>query len=363
MKIGVDLLRLADGPRTGIGNYTFNIVRALSEIDEVNDYTLYFKSEPAPDFLESLTTLNSKFTHKVLESSPMWTQISLSRECFHNPPDVLFSTWHTLPIRHPPKMKIVSTIHGLECQRFRSYPLFYTTYLSDRVISVSEHTKRNIMLKYFVRSSKIVTIPEGVDTTKFAKKDSNDIREVMEKHKLRGEYLFFVGTLNERKNIDRILVAFEGLLRETRVDVTLVFAGEVTKEYTYLYDKYKDDHNVMLLGSVSDHDLVCLLSGALYLVFPSVDEGFGLPILEAFACEVPVLTSNTAAMPEVGGHAVYYVDPSSTNSLQIGMKEMLLKEELRETLIQLGKERVQKFTWENAAYKTLEVFEEIHASR
>jgi len=217
-------------------------------------------------------------------------------------------------------------------------------------IAVSEATKNDLVELLNYPKELVTVIYEAAEFNKTTKQLNNkSIDKVLEKYKIEGDYLFMVGTLEPRKNLERVIEAF---LKFEVEDLQLIIAGKVGWG-----GRLKPVKNVKLLGYVSDEDKFGLMRNAIGFVYPSLYEGFGIPILEAFACGVPVLTSNVSSMPEVAGNSVIYVNPYDINSIREGMERMLnLNEVNRRGLIEKGFKQLKKFSWEKTAEETLAVY-------
>jgi glycosyltransferase involved in cell wall biosynthesis len=212
----------------------------------------------------------------------------------------------------------------------------------DRVIVPSKSTK-NDAVRLGIKSEKIRVIPEALRSD-FSKSSKEAVDKVKKKYKIEGRYALSVGT-NPRKNIKRIAEAFNKVSPDVGLS-NLAVVGEANQEI---------NKSVVFLGKVDQKDLKALYSGAELLIFTSLYEGFGLPILEAFACGCPVLTSNISSMPEVAGDAGVLINPLSTDEIADGIVKTLRDSE---KLIQKGKKRVKSFSWEETAKKTMEVYRE-----
>ncbi len=374
--IGFDASRAQFAERSGVENYTYNLLRELLRIDQRNFYHLYVRSQ-APGFLSSLQPPVSNFELRPLNWPRLWTQAGLAWECFFNPPDVLFVPAHTVPLIRRSGLKTVVTIHDVGFQKFleqyqRLWWRLYGGRISNfaareatHVIAVSEATKGDLIEKLGVSPDKITVIYEGVDHNKFKVQSSKfKIDETRRKYGIDGNYLLFVGTVQPRKNLVRLIKSFS-MLRPRFPELDLVIAGKKGWLADEIYAAPKDfgvEKRVKFLGYVSTDEVVTLLNGAKALVFPSLYEGFGLPVLEAMACGCPVVTSNISSLPEVVGEAGILVDPHSVEDVARGINQALeFSEEARQTAIERGIRQAKKFNWQKAARETIEVFESLRS--
>jgi glycosyltransferase involved in cell wall biosynthesis len=211
-----------------------------------------------------------------------------------------------------------------------------------------------------INPQRIAVIPWGCDERFQPGGDPEHFAAVQQRYRLPAQYLLFVGTLEPRKNLTTLLHAYAMLRAEwPGEDLKLVVAGRTGWLYTDIFDTVKRlalDEEVIFTGFVDDEDLPDLYRGAQLFVFPSLYEGFGLPILEAMASGVPVITSATASMPEVAGDAAILVDPHDSEAIAEGMAQVLAEDRLRQAMIQKGLARARRFTWDTVAQNTLEVY-------
>lgn len=237
---------------------------------------------------------------------------------------------------------------------------------ADRIVTDSEFSKREI-IKYFPQfEKKIRVVPCGVDIEKFKPlTDKKPIKFVKEEFGIEGDYFLYIGTIEPRKNLERLIEAYSKLHDELGDDTPkLVLAGGNGWLYDSIFEKVTQlnlSKNVIFTQYVPDNYIVPLLNGAMAFVFPSIYEGFGMPPLEAMACGVPVLTSTEASLPEVVGDCAVTVDAFSVDDIAGGLKRLYENENMRIQLSQKGYQRAQEFTWANAAEKLYEVYEEVLA--
>ena len=369
MVIGIDASRIAKEEKTGTENYSANIIKALTSIDKKNRYVLYFNK--LPRFFDISQT---NVSTKILTLPRFWTQFRLAYECLVNPPDILFVPAHTIPVVRRPSLKTVVTVHDLGEEFLAAHHQFpqkiylnwstrYVAAHASHIISISKFTKEDLKTTLKVPNRRISVVYEGVDKKLFYQRDKDLIARTRAKYGLAGKYFLYVGTIQPRKNLVRLI---EGFARANLSDTDLVLVGTKGWLYEDIYkapEKLSVSNHVRFLGFVENEDLAILYSGAVALAFPSLYEGFGLPIAEAFACNCPVLTSNIGAMNEVADFAALLVDPLDVKSISFGLKKLASDDKLRQKLIGKGQSRIQDFSWEKAARETLQVFERVYQQK
>ncbi|MDP2721108.1 MAG: glycosyltransferase family 1 protein [bacterium] len=369
MVIGIDASRIAREEKTGTENYSINIIKALTSIDKKNRYVLYFNK--LPRFFDISQT---NVSTKILTLPRFWTQFRLAYECLVSPPDILFVPAHTIPVIRRPSLKTVVTVHDLGEEFLAAYHQFpqkiylnwstrYVAAHASHIISISKFTKEDLKTTLKVPSKRISVVYEGIDKELFYQRDKDLIARTRAKYGLAGKYFLYVGTIQPRKNLVRLI---EGFAQANLSDTDLVLVGTKGWFYEDIYkapEKFSVSNHVRFLGYVDNEDLPILYSGALGLTFPSLYEGFGLPILEAFACNCPVLTSNIGSMAEVADFAALLVDPLDVKDISFGLRTLAGDSKLREKMVEEGQKRAQDFSWEKAARETLRVFEKVYQQK
>jgi len=357
MKIGIDISSVLYG--TGVSVYTRELVQNLLAIDKENEYVLFGGSlRRKPELEAFVSNLKGNFKQNLVFFPPTLADLLWNR--LHFPPVEVFTgkiaVFHSSDWAQPPtKAFTVTTVHDLSPIRFKKFthPKIVSVHKRrleivkrevDRVICPSMAIKEDLE-SLGVKSGKIRVIAEAASPIyKPAKK--NEIERLKKKYKIGGKYLLSVG-INPRKNTDKIIKAFD--LARAGKDLKLVLVGLPT------FMSVDERRDVRLVGHVPAEDMPAFYSGAEALVYTSLYEGFGLPILEAMACGTPVVTSNISSFPEAAGTAAVLVDPYDVDSIVEGIKSAMRR---RETLIKKGFERVKKFSWKKTAEETLEVYKE-----
>ncbi|KKU49009.1 MAG: Glycosyl transferase, group 1 [candidate division WWE3 bacterium GW2011_GWA2_46_9] len=370
---------LAQNP-AGPERYTYELYKALAQIDKENRYTILFEKQPPKQYIADLCQHNPNFSYKVLPKFISWTQVSLALYLVFNKTDVFFTPIHTLPIAALPYINAVSTIHGLE-YAYAKNPIFigqhewFVAAFSKKVIVPSNAVKEALVKKKwpFVDDAKMEVIPEGVGKM-FYKQSVAEINIVRNKYKLGNEpYLLFVSTINPRKNLPNTIAGFSMANLENARLVVSGAGGQNWKEAYEAAKKYNVADRVKFIGMASDTDLPALYSGAKVFVSCSLDEGFGLPLLEAMACETRVVASDIPAYKELGLDLITYVNPNSKESIKDGILKSVdepaneaLRDRPRDSLFDAFSEpnnsnalkiRAAEFSWEQTARKTLAAFQ------
>ncbi|MCH7641420.1 glycosyltransferase family 4 protein [Patescibacteria group bacterium] len=358
MRIVIDISQVVYG--TGVSTYIRNLVRNLLAIDKENEYILFGGSlrrkDELNDFLDTLK--GESFMGKTFPLTPtladiIWNKLHiLPIEIFIGKVDVLHSSDWAQP---PSSAFKVTTVHDLVPFKFPelSHPRIVSVHKArlkwvkkevDSVIVPSETTKADLA-QLGIDFDKITVIPEAPDPI-FKRVSASKVTLVKKKYDLSREYLLSVG-VNPRKNTKRIIKAFQKIRKHGQYkDLSLAIIG-------HPYMEVEETEGVKILGHVSESDKPALFSGSKVLVYPSLYEGFGLPILEAFKCKIPVVTSNLGSLKEVAGDAAILVEPGNSNSISAGITKALTD---RETLIQKGVKRVKNYSWEKTAKATLKIY-------
>ena len=369
--ITIDASRAFVKKRTGTENYSYHLIQALAKLKCQHEFRLYLK----PD--QAIGDLAEHFEARQINWPYLWTQAGLALESWLHPSDLLFIPAHVLPFLKNPKVPVVVTVHDLHLdflpqQESLIQKLYLNRWaeilrarLATHIIAVSESTKKDIVARLGVDSKKINVVYEGV-SRRFApeiKEQKAKIKEILKKHAVFKPYLLFVGTIQPRKNLARLIEAFS-LVREQNLQLALVGQpGWMTSKIYAAPKKFGVEDRVKFVDYADDDDLPYLYAGAYAFILPSLHEGFGLPVLEAMACGTPVIVSRTSSLPEVAGEAGIYVNPKSVKSIADGIVEIL---KMDETAYQEQSQKclaqAQKFSWEKTAQETLQVFEKVLAS-
>lgn len=368
MRIAID----AHSVGTGLGgneSYATNLIEALAEIDQINQYTLYVtRAEAASRFSDRWPNFAVRMTlpHTPLVRIPL----TLSRELRKNPVDVLHVQFTSPPFAPCP---VVVSIHDLsfehlpETFRFRSRTQLRLTVRRSarkaaRVIALSEHGRSDLIETYGLSGANIDVIPLAAPTHFAPVTDEKELQRVRQTYGIEGEYILSVGSIQPRKNLQRLLAAYSSL-HEARPEVKLpqlVVVGKCAwlyEETLRAISELKLSKSVILTGYVPESDLPTLYSGAACFVYLSYFEGFGLPPLEAMKCGTPVIVGNRTSLPEVVGDAGVLVDPFAVDEIAAAINQVIANPDFRSTLRVKGLKRAGLFDWRETARQTLAVYE------
>lgn len=340
LKVGFDLSQITH--KGGVATYTQNLAEELQNFESLG--MVYFYSSLRKPYRGGLKNVKKyclppTFFEMLFNR---WRNVGIEK--FIGPIDVFHSSDWTQP---PSKAKKVTTYHDMVPLKYPhwSHPKIVTVHKRrlklvekeiDMVIAVSESTKRDLLEITKIPESKITVIYEG-STISVSNRFQGDALEAerkrfREKYKLPEKYVLAIGGIGERRNLDRI--------KEASKDYNLVISGQT-------------------VPWLSINELELLYNCAEVLLYCSLYEGFGIPILDAFSCGLPVLTSDVSSMPELGGDAAFYVDPLDTNDIRKKLKNLMEDKKLREELIKKGFEQAKKFSWEKCANQTVEVYKSL----
>jgi glycosyltransferase involved in cell wall biosynthesis len=429
MKIAININELTLKQETGVKVYTREIVSALGKIDKKNEYLLYANCKDAAllrfygfdydnfkiDQSKCPWVQNSKF------KIPLWTYTKLPQELKKDKPDILFMPIQSVPFFKKPKnLKIVVTVHDLAFLLFpdhftkkdRFLLNFHTkraVQMADAIIAPSEATKKDIIKFYGTEENKIKVIYHGVndhchsdtlrgnwfetsskmfpiqakqyDTSKQKERVTNPFPQDKIKVIYHGvapnskvqipnssvsnPYILFVGTIQPRKNLIRLIEAFEIIKsrrNEVMPDLKLIIAGGKGWMANETYEKAKKSKfskDIIFKGKVSDEDLAKLYQNALMFVLPSLYEGFGLPVLEAMSYGVPCIVSDNSSLTEIVDDHALLVNANSSDDIAQKISMFLNNDFLRKDFAQRSLENIKEFSWEKAGKETLEVFESV----
>ncbi len=374
MRVGIDFTAAAT-QRAGIGRATRDLTTALLKLPERPELRLLYAHRGPIRWVDALSTYDRVRVRR-LPASPRialaaWHKLRLPLpvEAFIGPVHVFHGPDFTLPPRIAAPG--VVTVHDLSFvtrpqdahpaqRRFLEQAVPRSIDRARLVVAVSESTKRDLMQRLGVRPHRIRVVPNAVSAEFAAVTDSDQLAAVRRKLDLPDEFLVSVGTIHPRKNLGGLATALEIVSRRIGRRVPAIHVGGEGWLVDRVYDQVRaaGDDAVRFVGHVDEATLRALYTLARGLVYPSFVEGFGLPILEAFACECPVVTSNRSGMDEVAGGAAILIDPDDPESIATGIIEVLDNDERREELRRLGRERRDVYSWRRSAGALLMAYRE-----
>ena len=361
MTIGIDGNEANVEKKVGVSNYTYHMLLYFNEVaSEKKQFVVFLRDDPRND----LPKENRYFKYKVIKAKFLWRDVFLPLSLYRKKHiDLFFSPAHYTPRFCP--VPIVVTIHDVSYihfpDEFLEKDLYKLTHWTAhavtqarKIIAVSESTKKDIIAHYHISKNNINVIYNGYEKyTPSIKKDSS-LYSLPQ-----GPYFLYVGTIQPRKNIKRLIEAFGKLLKK-HPNYKLVIVGKKGWLYGDIFDKALElglEDSVIFSGYVSNEQLSRLYKNALCCVVPSLYEGFGLPVLESMGQNCPVIASNISSIPEVGGKACLYFNPYDEEELEKAMIKVATNEKLHKELVEKGKQRVKEFSWEKCAKETLAVLE------
>lgn len=352
MKIAFDVSDLCTNRADGTTRYTRELVTRLPELVSEHDWQLFGPCD------QSGPPRHSRVTWHGSPWPKYWTQLRLPVDLYRYPCDVLFMPIQQLPVFRPPYQKTVAVVHDLA---FHYYPEHFTykdwallhlftaqvAREADEIIAVSQATARDIE-HFYGRRDGVSVVHHGVDQERFHPKGGIKVPDILK------PYILFVGQIQPRKNLIRLVEAFEQLAGEDK-ELRLVMAGGYGWLQQLILKRVNESsyrERIKRLGPVLDDQLPALYANAEVFILPSLYEGFGMPVLEAMAAGCPVVTSNVSSLPEIAGDAAVLVDPTRVDAIADGIREA---RQQRRELIECGFKRAAEFKWEKTARETMNV--------
>lgn len=375
MIIGIDGNEANVIRKVGISEYSFELLRQFKKFSLSNiKYHIYLKDSP----LEHMPEESEAWKYEIVGPKKLWTQIGLPLHLFFEKPrpDIFFSPTHYAPRFSPIPTAIsimdLSYVHFSEM--FAKKDLYqlkqwtaYSVKQAKVIFTISKSSRRDILKYYHIPEVRVVVTYPGIKipfSSRSVGLRSKTMEELRKKFAISDKFILFVGTLQPRKNIERLIEAFASVKHQASSikDLELVIVGKKGWLYESILEapkKHNVEHAVKFLDFVSDDDLESLYTHAICYCLPSLYEGFGLPVLEAMQRGCPVITSNVSSLPEAGGKAALYVNPEDVNDIAKKLALIMQDGELRKELIHKGYEQVKKFSWEKTAKETLEVLQKL----
>ena len=363
MKIAINLLPFRK-KLAGAGKYAHKIVWELSKIDTFNDYYLFVTQEGKQNFEISAANFHfvlAKFNPNAFVYRILWEQFIFPFKLKKLKPDIVFTPSVAVPFFY--KGKFFTTVHDLAYKKNKQkYSFMRRIYLaavtkmavnkSEVIFTVSNFSKKEIEKKFKVKSNKIVLTNNGVDEIFLNNYNLEMIDEFKKKYNLPAKFILYVGAIEPGKNLDRLFIAFQELLKKHNTEIALVLTsgvGSKNKKLIELIEVLGIQNKVIFLPYISEHDLPLLYKSSQMLAYLSVYEGFGIPVLEAMAAGIPVITSKSEAVMEFSEKAVVSVNPENVDEIVNNIYKILTDEEFVSSKISHGKIVAEKFKWSDSA--------------
>ncbi len=373
MKIAVNTRFLLKGKLEGIGWVTYELLQRMV-LRHPEDEFLFFFDRPFHEefiFADNVKgiVLFPPARHPFLWYA--WFEMAIPRALKQHQPDVFLSTDSYLSLRT--KVKTAMICHDIAHVHFpqeipflvnQYYQFFVPRFLrrADQIISVSHFTKQDIIRHYQIDSKKINVVQNGCRDG-FEAVDEETKTKIRNQYSTGKEFFFYVGAVHPRKNVHRLITAFDQFKQKTNSEVQLLIGGRFawqTGPVKTAFDQAKHQEDIHFLGYLSEADLKQIMASAMAFVYPSLFEGFGIPVLEAMHSGVPVISSNVSSLPEVTGEAGILIDPNSVEALTTAMVKMASDSAFRQQLIEKGKEQKQQFDWDRSAEAVYHILQKMN---
>ena len=386
MKIGVDLRSLQESKRSGVGEYTYKLLDAIFRIDSRNNYFLFYNSFKGVDnllpkewgHLPNVRFCGFRYPNKLLNFSLKFLKRPrIDRLVQKNNNLDLFFLPNLNFVALSSGVKKIITVHDLSFERYSRFfswkRRLWHKFINprklirgcDKVIAVSENTKRDLVELYGIQPEKIEVVYSGVVKESEIVNQESGIELVRKKYNLSDHFILFLGTLEPRKNIEGLIRAFEILKKSYQLSISnyqLVIVGPkgwLCKKILKRAEQSPLREDIKFINYISPEEKFSFYRAADLFVYPSFYEGFGFPPLEAAAVGTPVIISAASSLSEVMGEAALMVDPNNPVELAESMRQCLIDQELRKNLIEKGKKRAEEFSWEKCAQAMVELFNQL----
>lgn len=361
-KIAVNTRLLLPNKLEGIGTFTAEIFKIICKENPEDEFHFIFDRQFDKEFIFEKNVI----PHVILPPArhpllvKLWYNFSLPRLLKKIEPDIFISPDAITSLKIDiPNLTVIHDINFVHRPDDlpKKWSDFYNKYTpkfieeSDRIATVSEFSKADIVATYKTAPNKIDVVYNGVKTN-FKPLNPEHSNVVTNKHTLGNPYFFFIGSLHPRKNLKNLLLAFNEFKKMDTQNFKLIIGGDIMfkfEEIKAVYEKLDHKADVVFTGRLSDTELNCFLSGAIALTYVPFFEGFGIPVLEAMACGTAVITSDTTSLPEVVGNAAYKVSPNSISEISTAMLDLSTNQSEVDKLVERGFERLKLFTWKKSA--------------
>ena len=370
MRIGFDAKR-AFSNYTGLGNYSRDVIRVLSKKFNANQYFLYTPKEKYNSRLNFIKDSKNIFIRtpqrifgKIFHS--LWRSKTIVRDLFQNKIEIYHGLSHEIPLSiEKTNIKSIVTIHDLIYIRYpnlfskidrKIYDIKFRSacHRSNRIIAVSEQTKKDIIQYFKIDSNKISVVYQGCSLVFQKEKSIKEINDCINKYHLPDNYLLYVGSIEERKNLLTLLKVMTDMPNEFLV---VIGDGKIYKKKCLEFIKKNNlEKRIIILSNLDLDTMACIYKKANIMIYPSIFEGFGIPIIEALFSKTPVITSKGGCFGEAGGEHSIYIDPLSSEQIKEAIIEVKGNKKLRKNMIEKGFDYAQKFTDEKVAENIMNAY-------
>jgi glycosyltransferase involved in cell wall biosynthesis len=378
MRIGIDGRIIF---KRGVGRYIENLVKNLLEIDKTNEYFIYLDRRST--LKEYIAEKNCKFKRLGTSNALVYEQFLLPAQAAADKVDILHGTDNTLPYLYPffhgkkivtihdamfirPLFKVVAkpTIKQRLVDAYNKFSIPVSAIKADHIITVSEYSKSDVLKYLHVKENKVSVITEAADAKYRVSKDDKKAEAVKQKYGIIKPFILLSAASDNRKNTIRSLEAFNifNNMTEFRYQLVITSIGKKEMATTNIAGKIEElnlEKYVIITGYTPEEDMIMLYNTAFIFLFPSMWEGFGLQVLEAFSCGLPVVTSGNTSLSEVAGDAAMLIDPFSTEDIVRGLIELEKSAAKRDTLREKGFRQAEKFSWKKTAEETLNIYRRV----
>jgi glycosyltransferase involved in cell wall biosynthesis len=371
MTIGIEAQRISRKKKHGMDIVAIELIKKLQVLDRVNEYVVFIKDDEDNDVVQE----TENFRIVIIKSAPYpyWEQVLLPAELKKYGIEILHCTGNTAPLFTT--IPTVITLHDIiylekfnltKGTYYQIFGNFYRRWIvpkvvrkAARILTVSNYEQKRIADHFSLDVNHVITVYNGVGEAFRKIDDVKTTGSIKKKYSLPDNYVFFLGNTDPKKNVQGVMEALSILRKKNRLTFRLLML-DIDRSYLQnIANKINDpqllDH-ISFCGYVPNNELPSIYSMASIFLYPSLRESFGIPILEAMACGVPVITSNTSSMPEVAGDAALTVDPYNPEAIADALYTLINNPVLKQQLIDLGLQRSKQFSWENNATKTLEIY-------
>lgn len=379
MKVSIELQPCLKN-KSGIGIYTYELTKRLQSFGNIEFEGNIFNFLNRNNIEKDIEGLNIKknvctlFPYGIYRR--IWRHIPIKYNFLFRKKTDIYQFFNFIV---PPNIsgKVITTIHDLtyilypdtmdeKNRRSLEQDMHHTVINADYIITISESSRRDIIKHLGVTENKIQVIYPGVDEVYKKVLSSEEINDVKKKYNIPGKYLLYLGTLEPRKNIETIIRAYNSFKKSHKEDIKLVLAGKKGWLYESIFKLVKDfgiESEVIFTDYIDDTDKAPLYQGAEIFLFPSLYEGFGIPVIEAMASRIPVITSNSSSLPEVAGNAAIITEPLDYKKISASIERILNEDGLREKMINEGIKQAEKFNWDSSAEKLKNIYYDLYYDR